>query len=570
MQVRSIDGMERIAVDELVLFREPATGLSLSVAGLLQNYRPLAEAGHLLANTAVSIDGGVMRAFSFGGLALLLIPKSQARYPSMDAAQAPALADIADYLHSDHQPWLWSKDAASIRLWNRLPKSVTDRSDDRPLPATRLSGLVRSGRCWHMTIDGPASEVTPVFIDQSYDLADADSCAQPPPRIPHVQLVPGAETKIQAAALRNNRPSTIELHYRKARVTYHDGETSRLRLFMFYDPGSGLFWWSSWSIDSRESDSDDQAYLRLFLDGTSIYITAEQIVAFSNSTIRSSTERYPNFQAGQSHVLSVLDAMRGNVQIGETQQFRALDKSGIPVSFFDRCFTAFTPEPQLTSIVRSGGVWQLTLLGANGNSAVLTLNDKFETAGVKLSPEVPAASIEQVIRSETVPAQRDGQAIDVDLREVQVRHPTCGGTTLSKVVLLFDPSSHFSWWRELNSDRVFDSAIYETDDRIAAFSSAMPYIEIQESGERLASWGELQSHVLGLAWRGIFKSYLPVDLRGHLPEEFVRRPLTGPFATPRVSRTGDRWRISLTGSNGQTAIVELDSSYQLLRAELQP
>ena len=86
-----------------------------------------------------------------------------------------------------------------------------------------------------------------------------------------------------------------------------------------------------------------------------------------------------------------------------------------------------------------------------GNSAILSLNENYETEGVRLSPEVPPAAVERVIRSETIAARRNGRTIKLELREVQVRHPGfCSAATVSRAVMIFDPSSHLSWWTQLS------------------------------------------------------------------------------------------------------------------------
>jgi len=99
----------------------------------------------------------------------------------------------------------------------------------------------------------------------------------------------------------------------------------------------------------------------------------------------------------------------------------------------------------------------------------------------------------------------------------------------------------------------------------------MPYIEVMESFEHSADWNEFQSQVLRRLWQGRFKRHWSVDLSKYLPEKFVRRltPGSPAAASPLVSRASGQWRIVVAGTNGQSAIVELGSEYQVVRATIQ-
>lgn len=54
------------------------------------------------------------------------------------------------------------------------------------------------------------------------------------------------------------------------------------------------------------------------------------------------------------------------------------------------------PFIELKHVARVDGLWKLTLTGgaaSNGNSAVLSLKDDYETAGVELLPSVGKSSL---------------------------------------------------------------------------------------------------------------------------------------------------------------------------------
>jgi hypothetical protein len=571
LQFRSSDGAE-IAVRELVLLREPFSGQALAVVSMLRNrFGTYASAGDLLENTAISVDKDALRAFFFLRFTLI-IQESKTRYASIDAAQERAVADFLEHSHPVENWFLWPGDGHEVLLWEQVPKSLVQRVADLRLPPTHLRDLAHSGRCWSMTLDGPNAESTRIIVDDNYDLTNLENCDQPRRTVSHVRIVPASQTNLEVPALRNNRQTSIELHSKLAQVIFPDGQTGRLHLFMLYDPGTRLFWWTFWSLHPTQPDSVVETDTQQLLRNTSIYIAEDRIAYFSGNAVRDSTERYRNFQAAETHVLSVLENLRGNIQAGRGVPYRALDTSGIPRGFFQQCMHAEAGIVQLTRVAKVGALWQLTLLGANGNSAVLSLNANYETLGVQLSPNVAPATIERVVRSQSVAAQREGRTINLELRELQIRHPSdCGGSTVSRAALIFDPSTHLSWsWRDLQFDEAANLAIRETEDSIVVFSAAMPNVEVRESIERHSNWNEFQSHILKLSWQGLFKGYKVANLSGRLPEEFLRRSDSIVPTPLQVSRANGIWRILLTGAKGQTAIVELDDEYEFVRANLQP
>lgn len=570
LQVRTIDRSDAIAVYELVLFREPATGQFVSLASRLRGwFGAQAMPGDLAANTVIGFDGDAMVAFSYGRLSLL-IRRSKTRDATMAVGQARVLAIFSDYLQSHEGQPLWSEDDSWVALSERLPKGLTGHVADPP--PTRLRDLTRSGGCWRMVVDGPMGESTPVALDDNYNLSSTETCSPLQPRFPRVQFVPGAESLLRAPAIRSNGQTTIELHYGMARIAFPDGLTHRLSLHMLYDPDSQLFWWNAFELHRTQPDSYVETDARQFLN-MSVYIAKDRMVVFSTGYAQESTERYPGFQAAQSHVLSVLEAMHGNIDAWRGPPFHALDMSGIPRDFFHQCMHAEMGPMRLTSVAKTGELWQLTLSGVNGHSAVVSLQDNYEAVSTKLSPEVPPPSIE-LVRSETVAAQRDGEPVKLDLREAHVRHPfdCVGQSIVTRVVLIFDPSSHSSWWTRLDSAETFNPAIYVTRDSIVVFSIALPSLKVRESGIRSSNWSDLQSHVADLLWRGFDKGYYHIDLSKHLPEEFFRRPPAGslPPAPPRISRKNGLWQILVMGTNGQTAAVQLDSEYNFVDATLRP
>jgi hypothetical protein len=600
LQLRSIGRIDGVVVYELAIFREPATGQSLWLARLMKDiYHPHEMSGGLLANTAIMIEKNAMRAFSFAGLSVRIL-EAKTHCRSLDAGETPAIADFAGYLHSTLHQFLLPEDGHLINLPQLPPQSPTEHFDDRPFPATRLLGINRSGHCWRMIVDGPSGVDTPFLIDGNYDLSSGEACDQPPRPTSHVRLMPETGITVPAPALENNQPAKIELHYSQARITFPDGQIGRLRLFMLYDPSSRLFWWDSRLLTRTEPDPSAETDAKQFLSYSSFHIANGRIVNFSIGTAQESTERYPSFRAAQTHLLSVLERMRGNIQSWLGLPYRELDTRGIPRDFFALCGHAEGPKIALTRVERIGGLWQLTLSGetnilyyttphSTGEAvapppfalglgypvhATLSLNDNYETVSVRLSPEIPPAAIGRMVRSGTLASEGNGQAGNLEFREVEISHPGgCGGPALSRVTMVFDRSTHLStWWSEWQSPTLLNPGVYETEGRIVAVSREARALTIRESVERHASWSDLQAHVLNLLWQGVSETYHGVDLAKYLPAEFLRRapvndPQPGP---PRILHVNAGWQVTVTGANGQTAIVELDSDYKLIRATLQP
>ena len=119
-----------------------------------------------------------------------------------------------------------------------------------------------------------------------------------------------------------------------------------------------------------------------------MFITNDRIAVFSSASVIESTEHYRDFQTAKTHVVSVLEGMRGNIQAYRFRgnlPARVLDSKGIPPHFFYVCGSSIEPAPKLERVEKIGGLWRLTLFGANGNSAVVSLKGNYETADVQLS-----------------------------------------------------------------------------------------------------------------------------------------------------------------------------------------
>jgi len=383
---------------ELVLLREPAAGEAIWFVWTIQADFPPGDkmdnpAGYPAANQVVRIDEDTMRAFvCMGGFMIL---ESKVRTSGMDAAQKMALADFKDSGKAGELVggrW-WTPNAHRIRLEN-LPKSLGPQPPDWRLPPTRLRSEARSGRCWSFALEG-ATESARLLVDDSYDLATEEECAKSAGRGSHVSMV-RSDPPVAVPALRNNKPTTMELHSALAQVVYPDRRTGQVHILMLYDPPTRLFWWWYWSgYPNRPNPSDAQVESenQSLVRSHSVFVTDDRLVVFSSITADDSTERYPDFRKGQEHVLSVLGTVRGDIQDGGGRPpQRILHYTGIPDDFFlPEWPNAMRPVIELKQVARVDGLWKLTLTGtyaSSGNSAVLSLKDSYETVGVELLPQV--------------------------------------------------------------------------------------------------------------------------------------------------------------------------------------
>jgi hypothetical protein len=384
-------------------------------------------------------------------------------------------------------------------------------------------------------------------------------------------------------AVRNNQPTTVEVRSVLARVAFPDGEKGRVHLFQLYDPRTHLFWWHYWTLHSTQPDSDVEKQNKAFLDSYYVFIENDRVLGFNSGSVLVSTERYADFETAQAHVASVLESARGGIYAGRyVLPLQAFDTSGIPPFFYSQCGSGDVARMKQVAgqapvfhvnRMNADGQWRLNISAANGHSVALFIRDNYETVGVQFSPQLDPGVVEKVIREKPIATQRMGQTVHLELRELLIRYRSvgCAGLVKQRFVLIFDPSTHLALWTTLGIDEQFDRTIVETKDRILAVHAIMPGILITESREHYANWDEFQSHVLHLYWQDNLKSRWVVDLRGHLPARFLQEPANGhPKASaPQVLRTNAGWRLVTTGAGGQTAVVELDRGYGVVRATVQ-
>jgi hypothetical protein len=388
----------RNALCELVLLRDPAAGHAFWFVWTIEgnfpyNVRLDNPAGYPAANQVVRIDEDTMRAFVYVGDFMIL--ESRMRTSSMDAAQKLALADLADSGYPNElggNRW-WAPEAHRIRLDN-LPKGVAWPPPDWRLPPTPLRSEARSGRCWIFALEGATGSAR-LLVDDDYDLATAEECAKPAGRGAHVSVV-RSDPPVALPALRNNKPTTIEFHSALAQVYYPDRRTGQVHVLMLYDPPTKLFWWWYWPTSSNQpnpSDARVESENESMVRSVSVFVSDDRLVVFSSITANDSTERYPDFRKGQEHVLSVLETVRGDILYARGRPLqRILHYTGIPDDFFRPDWpNAMQPVIELKQVARVDGLWKLTLTGtyaSSGNSAVLSLKDNYETAGVELLRKV--------------------------------------------------------------------------------------------------------------------------------------------------------------------------------------
>jgi len=125
----------------------------------------------------------------------------------------------------------------------------------------------------------------------------------------------------------------------------------------------------------------------------SFLITDNRMILFSNRLAIESTEHFPDFQAARAHVVSVLEAARGNIQTGVGhREYSEHVINGVPPNFFRKCLDAGPEISQLNQVEKTDGLWRLSISGGNGNSAILFLNSSYATVNVQLSGAVDPGS----------------------------------------------------------------------------------------------------------------------------------------------------------------------------------
>ncbi len=248
-----------------------------------------------------------------------------------------------------------------------------------------------------------------------------------------------------------------------------------------------------------------------------------------------------------------------------------------PREYFHPCFDAAPFSSRLEGVTYQNGQWRLAVSGPNGNTALVTLNEKLERTAVEFSVPVPVVKLVSVLRSGTWPIIRNGQPVEIEYREIVVQHPAfCQDSrwqdfrspppgnsppTLIRTTfrLLFDPATQLSWAQTLGEP---PPTFVETADQITAFSLADSQLMVRPSASRYDNWGQFEHDLFESIWSNGSGPWggnpFNIDLKANLSELGQSRP-----QALKAKATADGWLVTITAPDGQSTDVELTHQFRL-------
>lgn len=208
----------------------------------------------------------------------------------------------------------------------------------------------------------------------------------------HVRVAAGSEMSARVAVVKNGGQAKVDSKGFVADVSLAPGKGESYDVLMLRDPSTGLFWWAyAPHMESPLGVAD-----RL-LKNSVVDFTDTKVVAFSfhhppaSLWIRESREHCANMQEGQIYALRSLDKKQGEVDLGFIKGYQIVDLwKPLGGDFvYPKSIASPSSVPALRTVTKTPDAWQVVLDGPNGDSALVSLNDKYELIGAKVIPKIP-------------------------------------------------------------------------------------------------------------------------------------------------------------------------------------
>jgi hypothetical protein len=205
-----------------------------------------------------------------------------------------------------------------------------------------------------------------------------------------VQVVEGSTRSKSVHLVQGKR--TINIETEEFKVKALDGSRNeRLnRVLLLYQKESHLCWWNVSNAQNDESASG-RPVIDGLLDSSLLYVAEDEVV---NVRWLPSPPRL--WIVKGRYCSSIQDARAQAVAtLGDRQRLRNWSSEvsrelelwrALPDDFFQLKNSASPSEPKLRELTKSGEQWQVTLVGPNGDTAVVLLNNKFELVSAKVLP----------------------------------------------------------------------------------------------------------------------------------------------------------------------------------------
>src|SRR5579863_4662634 len=205
--------------------------------------------------------------------------------------------------------------------------------------------------------------------------------------LPHARIVPGSVKTEPIQAFGATQLTKLDSERFDVELP---SATQLTSVVLLRDPQTGLFWWTYQPRQSGSVGDFGESFLR-----TSITCTShDEIVNWRSAAspprlwILKSSEHFPSMSDGRAHALASLENAHGELKTRWSESFREVDLArALPPDFLLlRNSAAPARATELRKVTNKDVHWAVLLDGPNGDSAILSLNDKYELISAKVVP----------------------------------------------------------------------------------------------------------------------------------------------------------------------------------------
>jgi hypothetical protein len=155
---------------------------------------------------------------------------------------------------------------------------------------------------------------------------------------------------------------------------------------MLHDPQTGLFLWRY-----QESDPENPGgILERFEKDSVVVAQEEKLVEFlflgATLWVHESTEKHSTMNEGQAALVSRMERYGADTQHVALQSYREINLAQAlgPDFLHDRNHADPSRAPKLHEVSAPGAKWRVVLDGPNGDTAVVSLGEKYQVEGVEI------------------------------------------------------------------------------------------------------------------------------------------------------------------------------------------
>jgi hypothetical protein len=157
-------------------------------------------------------------------------------------------------------------------------------------------------------------------------------------------------------------------------------------ILLLHDPQTGLFLWRY-----QESDPDNPGSILERFEKESVLVAKEdKLVEFlflgATLWVQESTENYATMSDARAAVISRMERYGADISHVVQQSYQEISLAQVlgPDFLRDRQNPDPARAPKLREVSAPGAKWRLVLDGPNGDTAVVTLGEKYQVEGVEI------------------------------------------------------------------------------------------------------------------------------------------------------------------------------------------